>query len=201
MRALAAVTDGASQLVTCLRLEAQGTLGGVDAAEGQLEHLHRIATNAPQEDSLARVAADKKASPAVVTALLELHGEIGEDAFPYCSVLKEVSIPSSVTQIGGGAFQGCSALEEGAAAEDAHVRQHVGCARTVGRNAGAVQVDTDVLPASVGRGDDESREHFLRKQSLFVWRGSGATASACVSGCSANLYFKDRSGAKRPQAQ
>ena len=53
-------------------------------------------------------------------------------------------------------------LEEGAAAENAHVRQHVGGSRAVLGHAGAVQVDDHVLPAAVRARDDEARRQLLR---------------------------------------
>ena len=37
---------------------------------------------------------------------------IGEYAFSHCSGLTSVTIPNSVTRIGGGAFYGCSSLED-----------------------------------------------------------------------------------------
>jgi hypothetical protein len=37
---------------------------------------------------------------------------IGDDAFNYCSSLTEITIPNSVTSIGSSAFRGCSSLKE-----------------------------------------------------------------------------------------
>ena len=60
---------------------------------------------------LARWAADRGASAAVVTALLGAHGTVEEEAFRGCRALKTISIPEGVQAIGEYAFIGCSALE------------------------------------------------------------------------------------------
>lgn len=60
---------------------------------------------------LARWAADRGASAAVVTALLVAHGTVEAYAFYMCTALKTISIPEPVEAIGWYAFAGCSALE------------------------------------------------------------------------------------------
>ena len=37
---------------------------------------------------------------------------IGDEAFSFCSSLKEITIPDSVEEIGMGVFYGCSSLKE-----------------------------------------------------------------------------------------
>ena len=60
---------------------------------------------------LARWAADRGASAAVVTALLGAHGTVEANAFLNCDALKTISIPEGVQTIGGAAFGSCKALE------------------------------------------------------------------------------------------
>ena len=60
---------------------------------------------------LARWAADRGASAAVVTALLGAQGTVEVWAFWECQALKTISIPEPVQAIGGAAFIRCSALE------------------------------------------------------------------------------------------
>ena len=60
---------------------------------------------------LARWAAVRGASAAVVTALLGVHGTVEASAFCMCKALETISIPEGVQSIGKCAFASCAALK------------------------------------------------------------------------------------------
>jgi len=91
-------------------------LAAIKAAKGDDEVLYLVseemAKRGKNDTSLARCAADARASGAVVSALLAAAGEtsVGRRAFQECSGLTSVSIPESVTSIGEAAFRECTSL-------------------------------------------------------------------------------------------